>query len=159
MKTIASFTVDHDRLLPGLYVSRKDGDVVTYDLRFIRPNTPPFLPNPVMHTIEHLAATYVRNSRFGDEIVYFGPMGCRTGFYLLVRDSVSCEQVIALVRETLGFIAAFEGTIPGTAPAECGNYREHDLAGAKAAAAKMLPVLAGWTAADTDYAAHGKERT
>lgn len=157
MKTIASFTVDHDRLQPGLYVSRQDGDVVTYDLRFVRPNTPPFLPNPVMHTIEHLAATFVRNSRFGGEIVYFGPMGCRTGFYLLVRDAVSRKQVLSLVRDTLTFIAAFEGTVPGTAPAECGNYREHDLPGAKAAAAQMSRVLDRWTEADMDYDAHGKE--
>lgn len=157
MKTIASFTVDHDRLQPGLYVSRQDGDVVTYDLRFVRPNTPPFLPNPVMHTIEHLAATFVRNSRFGGEIVYFGPMGCRTGFYLLVRDAVSRKQVLSLVRDTLVFIAAFEGTVPGTAPAECGNYREHDLPGAKAAAAQMSRVLDRWTEADMDYDAHGKE--
>lgn len=157
MKTIASFTVDHDRLQPGLYVSRQDGDVVTYDLRFVRPNTPPFLPNPVMHTIEHLAATFVRNSRFGGEIVYFGPMGCRTGFYLLVRDAVSRKQVLSLVRDTLAFIAAFEGTVPGTAPAECGNYREHDLPGAKAAAAQMSRVLDRWTEADMDYDAHGKE--
>lgn len=157
MKTIASFTVDHDRLRPGLYVSRQDGDVVTYDLRFVRPNTPPFLPNPVMHTIEHLAATFVRNSRFGGEIVYFGPMGCRTGFYLLVRDAVSRKQVLSLVRDTLTFIAAFEGTVPGTAPAECGNYREHDLPGAKAAAAQMSRVLDRWTEADMDYDAHGKE--
>ena len=157
MKTIASFTVDHDRLQPGLYVSRQDGDVVTYDLRFVRPNTPPFLPNPVMHTIEHLAATFVRNSRFGGEIVYFGPMGCRTGFYLLVRDAVSRKQVLSLVRDTLAFIAAFEGTVPGTAPAECGNYREHDLPGAKAAAAQMSRVIDRWTEADMDYDAHGKE--
>ena len=157
MKTIASFTVDHDRLQPGLYVSRQDGDVVTYDLRFVRPNTPPFLPNPVMHTIEHLAETFVRNSRFGGEIVYFGPMGCRTGFYLLVRDAVSRKQVLSLVRDTLAFIAAFEGTVPGTAPAECGNYREHDLPGAKAAAAQMSRVLDRWTEADMDYDAHGKE--
>lgn len=157
MKTIASFTVDHDRLQPGLYVSRQDGDVVTYDLRFVRPNTPPFLPNPVMHTIEHLAATFVRNSRFGGEIVYFGPMGCRTGFYLLVRDAVSRKQVLSLVRDTLAFIAAFEGTVPGTTPAECGNYREHDLPGAKAAAAQMSRVLDRWTEADMDYDAHGKE--
>lgn len=79
MKRIASFEVDHTCLLPGMYLSRQDGNVVTYDLRFIRPNTPPFLPSAVMHTIEHIFATYVRNSRFGENIVYFGPMGCRTG--------------------------------------------------------------------------------
>ena len=153
MKTIASFTVDHDRLQPGLYVSRQDGDVVTYDLRFVRPNTPPFLPNPVMHTIEHLAATFVRNSRFGGEIVYFGPMGCRTGFYLLVRDAVSRKQVLSLVRDTLAFIAAFEGTVPGTAPAECGNYRDMDLEAARRDAAAYVAVLETLTDKDMRYKA------
>ena len=122
---------------------RTDGDVTTYDLRFIRPNTPPFLPCAVMHTIEHLFATYVRNSRWTDGIVYVGPMGCRTGFYFLTRDSIPKEEVISLLRETFRFIAGFEGEIPGAAEAECGNFRDHDLAGAKAA--DYAAVLDGWT--------------
>ena len=139
MKTIASFTVDHDRLLPGLYVSRKDGDVVTYDLRFIRPNTPPFLPNPVMHTIEHLAATYVRNSRFGSEIVYFGPMGCRTGFYLLMRTQNherALEKVKEALRKTTDAPEMF-----GASRKECGNYKELSIEAAHKEAARYLEQL------------------
>lgn len=150
MKRIASFEEDHTRLLPGMYLSRTDGPVTTYDLRFIRPNTPPFLPSAVMHTIEHLFATYARNSRWGEHIVYFGPMGCRTGFYLLTQ-GMRHEDVIALTRETLQFIAEYEGEIPGATAVECGNYREQDLPGAKAAAARMLPVLANWTEEDLSY--------
>lgn len=150
MKRIASFEIDHDVLVPGLYTSRQDGDVVTYDLRFVRPNTPPFLPNAVMHTIEHLFATYVRNSRLADKVIYFGPMGCRTGFYFLVRDMAE-TNVIALVQETLAFVADFEGVIPGSTAIECGNYKEHDLAGAKAAAAAMTVALTGWTPKRLQY--------
>lgn len=99
MKTIASFTVDHDKLEKGMYVSRVDGDVITYDIRMVKPNGGVYLPNPAMHTFEHLFATYVRNSAFSDQIIYVGPMGCRTGFYFLTRDAMSGEQAIALVRE------------------------------------------------------------
>lgn len=145
MKTIASFTVDHDKLEKGMYVSRVDGDVVTYDIRMVKPNGGVYLPNPAMHTFEHLFATYVRNSAFSDQIIYVGPMGCRTGFYFLTRDSMSGEQAIALVRECFAFIAAFEGKIPGSERKECGNYLEHDLPGAKAVAADMCQVLEHWT--------------
>ncbi|MBQ3133357.1 MAG: S-ribosylhomocysteine lyase [Clostridia bacterium] len=120
MKRIASFEINHDVLVPGLYTSRVDGDVVTYDLRFVRPNTPPFLPTATMHTIEHLFATYVRNSRHADRVIYFGPMGCRTGFYFLVRE-LDPADVVALTKETLAFIADYEGEIPGNTAAECGN--------------------------------------
>ena len=154
MKKIASFQVDHDRLMPGLYVSRIDGDVITYDLRFIKPNTPPFLEPAVMHTVEHLVATFVRNSEFRGEIVYFGPMGCRTGFYLLTRDTVSRGQTLELLRQALAFTAGFTGEIPGTKPAECGNYREHDLPGARAAATDMAAVLEHWTVRDMEYTAY-----
>ena len=145
MKTIASFTVDHDKLEKGMYVSRVDGDVVTYDIRMVKPNGGVYLPNPAIHTFEHLFATYVRNSVFSDQIIYVGPMGCRTGFYFLTRDSMSGEQAIALVRECFAFIAAFEGKIPGSERKECGNYLEHDLPGAKAVAADMCQVLEHWT--------------
>ena len=144
MKTIASFRINHDTLTPGLYTSRVDGDVVTYDLRFVYPNTPPFLDVAAMHTIEHLFATYVRNSAFEDKIVYFGPMGCRTGFYFLVR-GMSEDEVITLTKETLAFIAAYEGAIPGATKIECGNYLEHDLEQARAYAAKQAEVMADWT--------------
>ncbi len=145
MKTIASFTVDHDKLEKGMYVSRVDGDVITYDIRMVKPNGGVYLPNPAMHTFEHLFATYVRNSAFSDQIIYVGPMGCRTGFYFLTRDAMSGEQAIALVRECFAFIAAFEGKIPGSERKECGNYLEHDLSGAKAVAADMCQVLEHWT--------------
>lgn len=152
MERIKSFQIDHNTLLPGLYTSRVDGDITTYDLRFIRPNTPPFLSTPSMHTIEHLFATYVRNSAQKDEVIYFGPMGCRTGFYFLVRNILP-QQVIDLTKEALSFIADFDGEIPGAAPAECGNYREHDLAAAKKDAAAMRKVLENWKESQLDYAA------
>ena len=150
MKQIASFAVDHTVLEPGMYLSRTDGDVVTYDLRFVKPNTPPFLEPAVMHTIEHIFATYTRNSPYADRIIYFGPMGCRTGFYFLTR-GMSHREAIALTRETLQFIAWFEGPVPGATEKECGNYREQDLPGAREAARRMLPVLERWTPADLAY--------
>lgn len=152
MKRIKSFQIDHNTLHPGLYISRVDGDITTYDLRFIRPNTPPFLSTPSMHTIEHLFATYVRNSPQKDEVIYFGPMGCRTGFYFLVRH-IPPQQVIALVQQALAFIADYTGEIPGTTPAECGNYKEHDLETAKKDAAAMKKVLEQWQENQLDYAA------
>lgn len=150
MKRIASFEVDHNQLLPGMYISRVDGDVTTYDLRFVRPNTPPYMEPPAMHTIEHLFATYVRNSQWADQVIYFGPMGCRTGFYFLTRGLPEAD-VIGLVREALGFIADFEGEIPGSRPEECGNYREHNLAGAREWARKMAGVLENWTIDQLSY--------
>ncbi len=151
MKKIASFEVNHDILFPGMYLSRVDGDAVTYDLRFIRPNTPPFMEPAAMHTIEHLVATYVRNSALSDHIIYFGPMGCRTGFYLITRD-LSHEAVIALVQEAVAFTAAFEGEIPGAAASrECGNWLEHDLPGARQLCTAMLPVLANYIPAMLQY--------
>ncbi len=152
MKKIASFCVNHDKLLPGIYLSRVDGDVVTYDIRLVKPNCPPYLPNPVMHTIEHLFATFARNSQYGERVVYFGPMGCRTGFYFLVS-GMEHREAIALIQEIFQKIADFEGEIPGAScSAECGNYREHDLPGAKAWAAGFLPVIAGWTPGQLKYA-------
>ncbi len=151
MKTIASFTVDHDTLEKGMYVSRIDGDVVTYDIRMKKPNGGDYLPNGAMHTFEHLFATFARNHALGEQVVYVGPMGCRTGFYLLLRDVVSRQEALDLARESFAFIAAFQGEIPGTQPRECGNYREHDLPGARAAAEDMLRVLADWTPERMDY--------
>ncbi len=150
MKTIASFRINHDTLTPGLYTSRVDGDVVTYDVRFVCPNTPPYLEMRAVHTMEHLFATYVRNSAFENNIIYFGPMGCRTGFYFLVR-GMSEQQVIDLTREALAFIAAYEGEIPGATKRECGNYLEHDLDGARAYAAAQVTVLRDWTPARLVY--------
>lgn len=150
MKTIQSFRINHDTLMPGLYISRVDGEVTTYDLRFVRPNTPPFLEVPAMHTIEHLFATYVRNSAFEKQIVYFGPMGCRTGFYFLTTGMTN-EQVIALTQEALAFIANYVGEIPGATRRECGNYLEHDLPGARAYATAQAAVLRHWTTEQLIY--------
>lgn len=152
MKKIASFTVNHDILERGMYLSRIDGDAVTYDIRMKKPNGGVYLENPVMHTFEHLFATYARNSKYADHILYVGPMGCRTGFYLLVRDAMSHEEAIALVQQSMAFIAAYEGEIPGNTSVECGNYLEHDLAGAKREASAMAEVLKGWTAEKLNYA-------
>lgn len=151
MKQIASFTVNHDKLEKGMYISRIDGDVVTYDIRMKKPNGGDYLSNGELHTFEHLFATYARNSEYSDRVIYVGPMGCRTGFYLLLRDSVSGAEAIGLVREAFAFIRDFTGEIPGSRREECGNYLEHDLAGAKAAAADMLIVLAGWTKEQLQY--------
>ncbi len=153
MKTIASFTVDHDKLEKGMYVSRIDGDVVTYDVRMKKPNAGDYLSDGEMHTFEHLFATCARNSRWRDSVLYVGPMGCRTGFYLLLRDSVSRGEALQLARECFAFIAAFEGKIPGSERKQCGNYLDHDLPGAKAAAEDMCRVLADWTAERMDYEA------
>ena len=150
MKRIASFEVDHNTLERGVYLSREDGDVRTWDVRFVKPNTPPFLEMPAVHTVEHLFATFVRNSAFSDSIIYFGPMGCRTGFYFLTR-GMTDDEVLSLIKETLDFIAAFEGDIPGVSAIECGNWKEHDLATAKRYAADMADVLRNKTAADMRY--------
>ena len=150
MKRIASFEVDHDLLTPGMYTSRVDGDITTYDIRMVLPNGGEYLYPAAAHTFEHLFATYVRNTPLSDHIVYVGPMGCLTGFYFLVRD-LDPAEAIRLVRETMDFVLAFEGTIPGSSKVECGNYLMHDLVGAKKIAARMAPILADWTVADLAY--------
>ncbi len=151
MKKIASFTVNHDTLQKGMYISRIDGDVVTYDIRMKLPNGGDYLPNGAMHTFEHLFATFARNSGVSDKVIYVGPMGCRTGFYLLLRDTVSYSDAIELVRDSFKFISRFEGTIPGSTKIECGNYLEHDLAGAKTAAEDMIAVLSDWDESKLNY--------
>lgn len=151
MKRIASFTVNHDTLKRGMYISRVDGDVVTYDIRMKTPNGGDYLQNGAMHTFEHLFATYARNTAFADSVIYVGPMGCRTGFYLLLRDSVSHAQALDLVREAFAFIADYEGEVPGTTRIECGNYLEHDLEGARENARDMIEVLKNWTVEKMTY--------
>jgi len=149
LRKIASFTINHDTLTPGLYISRVDGGspagsaCITYDLRCKWPNRGDYLPQAALHTIEHLVATYVRSSAMSDQVVYFGPMGCRTGFYLIMRDAASHQETIDLVKAAFAFAADFEGEIPGAKQIECGNYLEHDLPGAKAEAAAYVRVLAG----------------
>ena len=141
MERIASFCVDHTRLERGMYISRVDGDVVTYDIRMKKPNQGDYLANGALHTIEHLFATYARNSVYGPGVIYVGPMGCRTGFYLLTRD-VPHEAAIKLVYDAFRFIEGFEGEIPGTASSkECGNYKEHDLEKAKKEVAPIAEIL------------------
>ncbi len=150
MKKIASFTINHNTLNPGVYISRIDGDITTYDLRFIKPNTPPFLPNPVMHTIEHLFATYSRNSEYAENVIYFGPMGCRTGFYFLVRN-LSEQQALDLIRDTVKKCCEHSGEIPGTTAIECGNYKEHDKNGAINALKQYYSLLINYNVDNLKY--------
>ena len=146
MEKIASFTVDHLRLLPGIYVSRKDileSDVITtFDLRMTRPNFEPVMNTAEIHAIEHLAATYLRNHKeFGQKTIYFGPMGCRTGFYLLLKGDYESKDIVELMIELYKFIKDYEGEIPGQSPKDCGNYLDMNLGMAKYLADKYLEVL------------------
>ena len=142
MNKIESFLVNHLNLKSGLYVSRKDScnnvTVTTFDLRFTMPNKEPVMTSPAIHTLEHLGATYLRNSSEKEKIVYFGPMGCKTGFYLILFGDLSSYDVYPLVVKMLEFIVNFEGEIPGATPIECGNYSEQDLPTAKAYAKEYL---------------------
>jgi S-ribosylhomocysteine lyase len=152
MKKIASFTVNHDILEKGMYISRIDGDIVTYDVRMKKPNCNDFLQNAAMHTFEHLFATYARNTKYAENIIYIGPMGCRTGFYFLVRDKISHAQALQIMKDCFEFIKQFKGEIPGTKKEECGNYLDHDLTGAKEIATDMAKVLENWTVEKMTYA-------
>lgn len=145
MKRIASFEVNHDLLEKGIYISRIDGDIITYDVRMKKPNCGDYLSTGEMHTIEHLFATFARNSEYSDSVVYVGPMGCRTGFYILIRDNVSHEDAIKLIVSSFEFISKFEGVIPGSSKIECGNCLDHDLLSAKTTAAGMLDIIKDWT--------------
>lgn len=143
MQKIASFTVDHLRLLTGLYVSRQDRigaeTVTTFDIRMTQPNTEPVMDTPAVHTIEHLGATFLRNhEQWKDRVIYFGPMGCRTGFYLLLAGDLSSEDAFDLVREMYHFIADFEGPVPGASPKDCGNYLDMNLSMARYYARKYI---------------------
>ena len=140
IKRIASFSINHDKLLPGLYVSRIDGDVTTYDLRMRRPNTDDLISNSALHSLEHLFATYIRNGALSDQIIYFGPMGCQTGFYLLVRNADN-ETVLREVRLTLMRILAHDGPVFGASSRECGNYRNLSAQAAKEEARRYLEAL------------------
>ncbi len=152
MEKITSFCIDHDILGKGMYISRIDSDIITYDLRMVIPNCGTYLDNDGLHTFEHLFATYVRNTKYSDDIVYAGPMGCRTGFYFLVRDHMSKKEAITLVQDTMKFISEFEGEIPGAQESkECGNYLDHDLSKAKAYAKDYLEVIKDWTEEQLAY--------
>ena len=143
MELIASFTIDHMKLLPGVYVSRKDnvnGNILTtFDIRMTRPNFEPVMNTAEMHTIEHLAATYLRNDEnWGEKIVYFGPMGCRTGFYLILAGDYESKDIVKLLSDMFIFIRDFKDEVPGAAPEECGNYLDMNLGMAKYLAKKFL---------------------
>ncbi|MDL2218878.1 S-ribosylhomocysteine lyase [Ruminococcaceae bacterium OttesenSCG-928-O06] len=154
MERIASFSVDHTKLPVGMYLSRTDfGDIDTYDVRMKAPNAGEYLSTGAAHTFEHLFATYARNSRFGPHVVYIGPMGCRTGCYLLVK-GLPRVDAIALAREAMEFVRDFTGEIPGAKLEECGNYQDHDLPAAKRVAAEMAETLRGWTEEQLQYAAY-----
>lgn len=140
VRRISSFSVDHDLIDEGIYISRIDGDITTYDMRTRRPNMGDYMDNITMHSMEHMFATYVRNSRIGDDIIYFGPMGCRTGFYLLVRNADNGE-VLSVVLEILSKIAFEADQMFGATRVECGNYLELDLSFAKAEAKRYLDIL------------------
>jgi len=160
MKKIASFTIDHLRLLRGIYVSRIDttpsGDVITtFDIRLSEPNREPAVSPQALHTIEHLAATYLRNDpEWMDRVVYWGPMGCCTGSYLLLQGNLKPADILPLMKRMFAFIAAFEGDIPGAAPKDCGNYTFNDLPAAKETARRFLEeVLYRITDANMNYPA------
>ena len=143
MKKITSFTIDHIRLVPGLYVSRKDMvgtfPVTTFDIRMTKPNDEPVMNTAEMHTLEHLAATFLRNhAEFGDKTLYFGPMGCRTGFYLLLAGDYESKDIVPLMKEMFTFVADFHDEVPGACAKDCGNYLDMNLPMARYIAKKYL---------------------
>lgn len=150
MNKIASFTVDHRYIREWIYVSRIDGDITTYDVRMRKPNTGEVMSNALMHSFEHLFATFMRNGKISDDVIYVGPMGCQTGFYLLVRNA-DHKEVLDEVKRVLGEIAAYKGEMPGASEIECGNYRNLDCALAAKEAAEYLEKIAGVTENDLGY--------
>lgn len=139
-KRIASFTVDHDYIDEGVYISRIDGDIVTYDMRTRKPNMGDYMDNITMHSVEHMFATYIRSSTIGEDVIYFGPMGCQTGFYLLVRGRKN-EDTYAAIIDTLRRIVAHDGEMFGAARKECGNYKNLDLEAARVECRRYLELL------------------
>ena len=137
MRKIASFSVNHDKITEGIYVSRIDGDIITYDMRMRKPNMGDYIDNITMHSLEHMFATYIRNSALGEKTIYFGPMGCQTGFYLLMRD-VTNEETLVAVKDVLEKIINHEGEIFGNTREECGNYRNLNLEAAQLEAKRYL---------------------
>jgi len=158
MEKIASFQIDHLRLKPGVYVSRKDKfenlTITTFDLRFKEPNKEPVMDMPALHTIEHFCATFLRsNEKWSQKIIYFGPMGCRTGFYLIVAGDYNSTEIVPLLLETLNWIEKFDGAIPGASAVECGNYQEQNLDMAKWECRRYLTVLKNATKENLEYPA------
>ncbi len=140
MKKITSFSVNHDYITPGIYISRIDGDITTFDLRTRTPNEGDYMDNITMHTVEHMLATFLRNSEISDRVIYFGPMGCRTGFYLLTRDTDK-KKVLEVLKKALFDTVSYEGEVFGASRVECGNYRELELSCAKKECKRYLEVL------------------
>ena len=140
MKQIASFSVDHDKIRPGIYISRIDGDITSFDLRTRTPNAGDYMDNITMHSVEHMLATLLRNGEIGSHVIYFGPMGCRTGFYLLTRD-LAPVAVLEALKKALAATVAHEGEVFGTTRKECGNYKELNIDAAKRECAAYLKVL------------------
>jgi len=152
LERIASFSVDHNKLEPGLYLSRRDGDIITFDLRFKKPNTGDLLSNAELHSVEHLIATLLRNSEDKEAVIYFGPMGCQTGFYFLFDNRLlSCEGAVELLKEVFSAAAAFAGEMPGKSPKECGNYVNLDVDTGKAACKFYADLITGWTVEKLAY--------
>ena len=152
MERIASFQVDHNKLVPGMYLSRRDGQVTTLDLRFKKPNTGDLLTNAEMHSVEHIIATLLRNSRAREAVIYFGPMGCQTGFYLLYDSSLlSSADAVELVKETFAQGADYDGEMPGKSAVECGNYINLDVSLAKAQCAYYRDIIRDWTVEKLEY--------
>jgi S-ribosylhomocysteine lyase len=152
MERIASFQVDHNKLRPGMYLSRQDGNVITYDLRFKIPNTDDLLSNAGMHSVEHIIATLLRNSTQKDAVIYFGPMGCQTGFYFLFDGAqLSHSDAIALLNSVFAAGAAYEGEMPGKSAVECGNYRNLDVELAKKQCAYYAEVITAWSEEKLTY--------
>lgn len=152
MDKIASFTVDHNVLVPGLYLSRRDGSVVTFDLRFKKPNTGDLLTNAEMHSVEHVIATFLRNSEDKDAVVYFGPMGCQTGFYFLFdNEQLIVEDAIDLLKDVFAKAAVYEGEMPGKSAKECGNYVNLDVALARQCCRFYADLIADWTVEKLAY--------
>lgn len=152
LERIASFTVDHTKLAPGLYYSRRDGDIITFDLRFKKPNTGDLLSNSELHSTEHLIATLLRNSPEKEAVIYFGPMGCQTGFYFLFDNRLlSCEGAIALLREVFAAAADFSGEMPGKSPVECGNYSNLDVETGRRVCQFYADLIRDWTVEKLAY--------
>lgn len=150
MNKIASFTVDHRYIKEWIYISRIDGDITTYDIRMRKPNTGELMSNAIMHSFEHLFATFMRNGNLAEKTVYVGPMGCQTGFYLLVRDADN-KAVLDEVKRVLGEIAAYKGEMPGNSEIECGNYQNLDCGLASVEAADYLKKIENETENDLNY--------
>lgn len=151
IKKIQSFQADHDLIEPGIYISRTDGDLITYDLRTRKPNCGSYMDNVTMHTVEHMFATYVRSSEIGDNVIYFGPMGCQTGFYLIVKNEAP-KRVLEVVKSVLRQIISHKGEVFGASRKECGNYRNLDLAPCVEECSGYLEVLENIGEADFKYA-------